>query len=134
MKPALPAALLSAALSLSLLACASDPSASTDTSAAAPAPPAAAPAAVSAAAPDPLLDAAIGGAWRSPENVARDQYRHPRETLSFFGVGSDETVVEITPGGGWYAEILAPYLRDAGRYVAAIVEPAAYEAGRQRDY
>ena len=39
-----------------------------------------------------------------------------------------------TPGGGWYSEILAPYLREDGKYVAAIVDPAAFEAGRQRDY
>jgi predicted methyltransferase len=137
MKPAMPAVLLSTALSLSLLACASDPSAATaDASAsAAPAQPAAATtAATSVAAPDPLLDAAVAGTWRSPANVARDQYRHPRETLSFFGVQPTHTVVEITPGGGWYAEILAPYLRDAGTCVAAIVDPAAYGAGRQRDY
>jgi hypothetical protein len=51
-------------------------------------------------------------------------YRHPRETLSFFGVGADETVIEITPGGGWYAEILAPYLRDNGHYVAAVWDDA----------
>ena len=44
------------------------------------------------------------------------------------------TVVEITPGGGWYAEILAPYLKEQGHYVAAIVDPLAVEEGRGRDY
>ncbi|MCL1636071.1 methyltransferase [Luteimonas sp. SX5] len=68
------------------------------------------------------LAAAIAGDWRSAKNTARDVYRHPRETLSFFGVAPDQTVVEITPGGGWYSEILAPYLRDNGRYIAAIAK------------
>ena len=77
---------------------------------------------------------ALKGAWRSPANVARDQYRHPQQTLSFFEVAPGETVIEITPGGGWYAEILAPYLRDAGQYIAAIVDPAAYPEGKTRDY
>ena len=74
--------------------------------------PAAEPAAETAApaATDAALDSAIAGAWRDPANVARDAYRHPGQTLSFFGIRPDMTVVEITPGGGWYAEILAPYL------------------------
>ena len=80
------------------------------------------------------LDAAVAGSWRDPANTARDPYRHPGQTLAFFGIRPDMTVVEITPGGGWYSEILAPYLRDDGKYVAAIVDPAAFEAGRQRDY
>lgn len=80
------------------------------------------------------LDAAIAGEWRDPKNVARDGYRHPRETLMFFGVTPTQTVVEITPGGGgWYTEILAPYLRDDGRYTAAMVDPMAAAEGRSRD-
>lgn len=66
------------------------------------------------------LDAALAGEWRSAENRARDAWRHPKETLEFFGVTDGKTVVEITPGGGWYAEILAPMLKDNGNYVAAI--------------
>ena len=85
-------------------------------------------------APDAALQAAIAGSWRDPANTARDPYRHPGQTLAFFGIRPDMNVVEITPGGGWYSEILAPYLRDDGKYVAAIVDPAAFEAGRQRDY
>ena len=54
-------------------------------------------------------------------------------TLAFFGLKPDQTVVEITPGGGWYAEILAPYLREHGRYVAAVVDPQALPEDR-RDY
>lgn len=70
------------------------------------------------------LDAALAGAWRAPANLARDGYRHPRETLGFFGVNAHHTVVEITPGGGWYAEILAPFLREHGHYVAAVWDDA----------
>ena len=80
------------------------------------------------------LDAAVAGSWRDAANVARDRYRHPAETLAFFGVQPGDTVVEITPGAGWYAEILAPWLRDDGRYVAALVDPAALKAGSGRDY
>ena len=80
------------------------------------------------------LEAAIAGDWRDPANVARDRYRHPAETLAFFGLQPGQTVVEITPGGGWYAEILAPYLRDGGHYVAAVVDPGALPEGGGRDY
>ena len=80
------------------------------------------------------LDNAVAGGWRSPDNRKRDPHRHPRETLAFFGVAPDHTVIEITPGGGWYAEILAPYLRDAGQYIGAVVDPATLPAGKGRDY
>ncbi|WP_101927200.1 MULTISPECIES: class I SAM-dependent methyltransferase [Luteimonas] len=80
------------------------------------------------------LDTVLAGDWRSPENTARDVYRHPRETLAFFGVRPEQTVIEITPGAGWYMEILAPYLREDGQYVAAIVDPAALPEGRGRTY
>jgi predicted methyltransferase len=66
----------------------------------------------------------LGGSWRVPQNAARDQYRHPEQTLRFFGLRADQTVIEITPGNGWYSELLAPLLKDKGRYVAAIVDPA----------
>ena len=85
-------------------------------------------------APDAALQAAIDGSWRDPANTARDAYRHPGQTLAFFGIEPDMTVVEITPGGGWYAEILAPYLRENGKYVAAVVDPASLPEGRGRDY
>ncbi|WP_202844990.1 class I SAM-dependent methyltransferase [Luteimonas saliphila] len=87
-----------------------------------------------AAAADATMQAILAGDWRSEENRARDAYRHPAQTLAFFGLKPDQTVVEITPGGGWYAEILAPYLRKDGNYVAAIVDPAALPEGRGRDY
>lgn len=76
-----------------------------------------------AAAVDPALQAALGSPTRDPKNVLRDAYRHPGQTLAFFGVKPTQTVVEITPGGGWYTEILAPYLKDGGHYVAAMYDP-----------
>ena len=86
------------------------------------------------AAIDPALQAAVDGDWRSSDNRARDAHRHPAQTLAFFGLQPDQTVIEITPGGGWYAEILAPYLQGTGQYIAAIVDPAAVAEGRGRDY
>jgi predicted methyltransferase len=68
---------------------------------------------------DAQLRAAIAGSHRSSANTARDAWRHPYETLSFFGIKPNMTVVELTPGGGWYTEILAPYLRDNGKLIAA---------------
>ena len=66
---------------------------------------------------DPIA-AAVAAPSRTPANVARDQYRHPAETLAFFGVTPAQTVVEYSPSGGWYSEILAPLLRDKGRFYA----------------
>lgn len=69
---------------------------------------------------DVALEAAATGAHRSAENIARNAWRHPVETLEFFGIRPDMTVVEVWPGSGaWYTEILAPYLRDRGRLIAA---------------
>lgn len=76
-------------------------------------------------APDPALQAAIANAQRSPANAARDNARHPYETLVFFGIKPHQTVVELSPGGGWYTEILAPYLRDQGKLIAAANDPNA---------
>jgi len=80
--------------------------------------------------PDPAtlaaLDQALAGPQRSAENRARDQYRHPKETLEYFGLRSDMTVLEVWPGGGAYwTEILAPVLRDHGHYIAAGLDPNA---------
>ena len=66
------------------------------------------------------LDQAIAGNWRSPQNKARDVYRHPREMLTFFGIRPDMTVIEIWPSGGWFTEILAPFLHDNGHYIGAV--------------
>jgi predicted methyltransferase len=65
------------------------------------------------------LEAAAHGSWRTPKNVERDKYRHPVQTLEFFGIRPDMTVVEVLPGGGWYTEILAPFLRDHGQLIEA---------------
>src|SRR5579883_47901 len=73
----------------------------------------------SAAGIDPLLQRAIGGTWRSAANRARDRYRHPVETLEFFGLRPDMTVIELDPGAGWYTEILAPVLHDHGHLIEA---------------
>lgn len=65
------------------------------------------------------LDNAINSDHRSTANKARDQYRHPKETLEFFGFSPKMTVVELTPGGGWYTEILAPALKGTGKLYGA---------------
>ena len=65
------------------------------------------------------LQQAIAGKQRSAEHKARDKYRHPQQTLEFFDVKENMTVVEIWPGEGWYTEILAPYLKDKGKLYAA---------------
>jgi predicted methyltransferase len=65
------------------------------------------------------LEQAVANPARSDKNRARDAYRHPVETLAFFGVRPTDTVVEIWPGGGWYTEILAPYLAAGGRLIVA---------------
>ncbi len=77
------------------------------------------------------LDSVIAGSWRSPANTARDVYRHPKATLQFFGIRPDQTVIEITPGGGWYSEILAPLLHDNGHYIAAVQAPAGGDEARR---
>jgi predicted methyltransferase len=68
---------------------------------------------------DTAIAAAVDSPTRSEANRARDAWRHPRETLGFFGVEPDDTIVEIWPGGGWYTEILAPLVRERGTYYAA---------------
>jgi len=60
---------------------------------------------------------------RSDANRKRDVYRHPIETLAFFGVKPDMTVIEMYPGGGWYTEILAPLLRERGKLVVTSLDP-----------
>lgn len=65
------------------------------------------------------LQKAVDQPGRSPEARARDRWRHPVETLQFFGFRPDLTVVEIAPGAGWYTEILGPALADSGRLYAA---------------
>ena len=77
------------------------------------------------------LEAAVAGAWRLEQEKARDKWRHPVETLTFFGIKPSDTVVEIAPGGGWYTAILGPYLKSGGgKLYAAHVDPAASEGAR----
>jgi len=77
------------------------------------------------------LEQAVNAASRRPKDRARDKYRHPTETLEFFGIKPDMTVVEIWPGGGWYTDILAPYLRDRGKLYEAI-QSGENEAGYKK--
>ena len=112
------ATLLALGLALAAAGCAS--TTATDTSQASPK-------------ADAALDAAIAGSWRDATNVARDRYRHPRETLGFFQLGAGQRVIEISPSGGWYSEILAPYLRDGGHYVAATASAPADSGGGKRN-
>ena len=86
----------------------------------------------------PVAEDAIGralaGDWRSEKNRARDVYRHPKETLAFFGVAPEQTLIEIWPGGGWYAEVLAPALNAHGHYIAVVPKPLPDSPARvQRD-
>ncbi len=94
-----------------------------------PAQPMAPQSATPVATPAGSLDQILAGAWRSDANKARDAYRHPKQTLDFFGVKPGDTLIEITPGGGWYTEVLAPLLKGAGNYVAAIPIDANAEGG-----
>ena len=86
---------------------------------------------------DSALQAAIDGKHRSAANRARDAARHPLETLLFFGLRPDQQVVELQPGGGWYTEILAPYLRSSGRLIAAheaADDPDAYRRRSRQNF
>jgi len=76
--------------------------------------PTAAPKVDASAAQSAALRSAIAAPTRTPANAARDPARHPAETLTFFGVRPTDTVVELWPGGGWYTEVLAPYLAVGG--------------------
>ncbi len=78
---------------------------------------------------DQKLQQIIQGQQRSAAHKARDVYRHPYATLKFFGLTDNMILVEITPGGGWYTEILAPYLKQNGQYIAA-----SYDIHSKSDY
>jgi predicted methyltransferase len=69
--------------------------------------------------PSPALIAAVAAPTRTAANTARDPARHPAQTLAFFGVKPTDRVVEIWPFGGWYTEILAPYVAARGHLTAA---------------
>lgn len=88
------------------------------------------------AAPTDAFTAILAGPQRSEAERARDVYRHPAQTLTFFGIKPNQTVIEISPGAGWYTEILAPYLRDSGKlYVAPyLADDAKGESPSNRRY
>jgi predicted methyltransferase len=69
------------------------------------------------------LQKAIDSSFRSTAHKERDRYRHPLQTLTFFGIRPNMTVVELWPFGGWYTEILAPFLKDHGQLYAAAMDP-----------
>jgi predicted methyltransferase len=79
------------------------------------------------------LEWAVAGSWRLEKERARDRWRHPVETLKFFGLKSTDTVVEIAPGGGWYTAILAPWLKEGGgKLYAAHLDPAESDYARRQ--
>lgn len=133
---------LCAALALALTACAeSTPPAATASGEATSATPAAvqdtapaSPAVDAGADAGAAIDAAVAGEWRDADFRARDEFRRPAQTLAFFGIEPSHTLIEVTPGGGWYTEILAPLVREQGRYVAAVVDPERATSDSQRDY
>ena len=83
---------------------------------------------------NPQLAAAVASEFRSEKNSARDDYRNPAETLAFLGIQADDTVIELWPGGGWYTEILAPYLAENGRYIGGIFETNPKEDTKRTQY
>ena len=82
--------------------------------------------AITDTATEAALDRVLASEQRSAASRERDAYRHPKATLSFFGIRRDMTVLEVWPGrGGWWTEILAPLLKERGHYVAAQWDPKA---------
>ncbi|MDA7788458.1 methyltransferase domain-containing protein [Gammaproteobacteria bacterium] len=74
------------------------------------------------------LQSAVNSEDRDLKNAARDSSRHPIETLSFFEIESDMTIIELSPGGGWYTEILANFLHEPGNLIAAHFDPNSERA------
>ena len=83
--------------------------------------------------PSPI-ESAVAGAHRSEENRARDAHRHPTETLTFFGLEPQQTVIEISPGTGWYTEVLAPVVKGRGKLVLATFDPDPKEGDEYAEY
>lgn len=86
-------------------------------------------------APEDPLVASVIGEWRSADDKARDEYRHPKEALEFWGLAPGMTVLEVQPGAGWWSDILAPYAHaTGGKYYATAADlsnPELSEAARQ---
>jgi|SRR5580658_7355216 predicted methyltransferase len=73
--------------------------------------------------PDAVLDSVIAGDWRTPEANARDVWRHPAASLVFWGLKPGDAVIDVSPGAGWWTDIIAPYLaRTGGRYIGAVAD------------
>ena len=82
--------------------------------------------------PTPSLAALVDGPQRSAANKARDPWRHPLASLSFWGLKPNQTVIEIDPGGGYWTEIIAPYLAaGGGRYFAGMADPASSDGAKR---
>ena len=88
------------------------------------------PALAPAQAPSAAIQAAVANPARTAENRPRDRYRHPAQTLAFFGVKPTDHIVEFIPSGGWYTEILAPLVRGKGSYTALVTSEKAAGAAR----
>jgi predicted methyltransferase len=74
---------------------------------------------------DAALQAAVASPLRTPANVARDGARHPYDSLVFWGLKPNQTVIEVSPGGGYWTEILAPYAKaTGGTYTAGVADLA----------
>jgi predicted methyltransferase len=69
------------------------------------------------------LQASLAGKYRKPGNAERDTFRHPQETLEFFGFKPDMTVLEYGPGEGWFTELLAPALAKKGKLIVTNTDP-----------
>lgn len=81
------------------------------------------------------LEANVAGNWRSEANRARDKYRHPLDTLAFYGVKPDAKVIELLPGGNaWYTEILAPFLKDKGQLTIINVAGNPEDKGQKEKF
>lgn len=78
--------------------------------------------------------AALAGKHRVPGNSDRDAMRHPVETLTFFGLKPDMTVLEYGPGAGWYTEILAPVLASQGKLLVTTTNPEGPKSERSTFY
>jgi predicted methyltransferase len=85
-----------------------------------------------AVAADPALERAVASSHRSAEDRARDPHRHPVESLTFWGLKPGQRVIEISPGGGYWTEILAPYARATKGHYVATTSPRGREAFAKR--
>ncbi|MPY24234.1 class I SAM-dependent methyltransferase [Shewanella sp. YLB-07] len=80
------------------------------------------------------LQQAVNSDFRQDKNASRDDFRHPLETLVFFDINPSDKVIELWPGGGWYAEILAPYLAVDGQYVAGNFDTQPIDEKKREGY